>query len=297
MEAQQRQNQVHGQQAPANATIPILGPLEEGRMDLTRQELQWALNLKAAIDADPEVDSISDFLCAQIALMVQDDVEEGVHRAHHLQIFRQEYSITDTFEQACQMIPAIIELLPGVALSLSYNRSDGNYVFVYDMGAFDFKKTLKTPENSQILLAGIFYICHALSPDLEAVRRGVIILTECSGFDWSRNMNLAFIRKLWSEILVEYPMDYQKMKYFNAGFFINMINSLKKRFLPQRIVDKMETGCVFEERLSSIYLVPTLQACNERITYRMLDNLARRYNHQREYRLPKQQPENRNNGE
>lgn len=286
MEALQQQPAALGQQEIRNhQRRPVLGPLEEGRMKLTVQEAEWALNLKDAIAADPEVDPISDFMCAQIALMVKDDVEAGVHRAHHLQIFREEYAITDTLEQARKAIPAILELLPGVALSLSYNRSDGNYVFVYDMGAFDFKKALKTPENAKILLSGIYYLCHCLCPDLEAIRRGVIILTECSGFDWSRNMNLAFIRKMWNEILIEYPMDYQKMKYFNSGFFINMINSLKKRFLPKRIVDKMETGCVFEGRLSSIYLVPTLQACTERVTFRMLDNVTRRYKAQDQYQL------------
>lgn len=282
MEAQE---QVNAPPPPA-VPVPVLGPLEDGRMELTPQELEWAWRLKQAIEPRSEVDNLTDFWYAQLALQVQGNTEAGVDRALHLQLFREEYNILDTLEESRKMIPDIMELLPGVALSLSYNHRDGNYVFVYDMGAFDFKKALQTPENARVLLAGCYYICHALCPDLEAIRRGVIIIAECSGFDWSRNMDLAFIRKMWTELLVDYPMDYQKYKYFNAGFFINMINSLKMRFLPHRITSKMETGCRFDGRLSDIYLVPNLKGCSKRVAGRMIDSLIRRHNNQKAYRLP-----------
>ena len=183
------------------------------------------------------------------------------------------------------MVHDNVKLLPGVALSLSYIHRDGNYVFVYDIAAFDWKKALSTPDATRALMGGSYYICHALCSDLEAVRRGIVLLCECSDFDWRKNINIDTSRKMYSELLVGYPIQYNKIKYFNAGMFLNMTNSLKKRFLPKKITDKMEVGCRTDTRLSELYCVPNLEACHHRLLGRIDECIAKRYSNMRTFRL------------
>lgn len=259
--------------------------LSDRRMEISRTEREWALRIKAAVEDCPEIDNLTDFEYVQLALSTRNDVGEALEKAQHMQAFHQEYGVLNTIQQGREMVSKNLQLLPGVALSLSYYHRDGNYVFVYDIAAFDCKKALATMQSTRILLAGCLYMCHAQCPDFTAIRQGSVLLCECSGFDWKKNMDFATFRKMWTELLAVYPMHYSKIKYFNSGVLINLINSLKKRFLPKEITDRMETGCRLDGRLSDIYMVPTPAACVQRFLARIDESLTRRFHNVQTFRL------------
>lgn len=100
-------------------------------------------------------------------------------------------------------------------------------------------------------------------------------------------MDFKTCRKVWTELLVVYPVKYQKMKYFNSGIFMNILQSLKRRFLPDHITDKIETGCKVygHQRLGDIYLVPTVEEANLRNMMRFSDALEMRYRNETKFRL------------
>jgi CRAL/TRIO domain len=261
------------------------------RMVLSPTEQRWALNIKAAIEGTPEIDNLPDFYYGQLALVVNDNVDAALERAQGMQYFREEYGILDTLQESRQITSQLVKLQPGVALSLSYYHRNGNYVFVYDLGAFDYKKATATPESTRTFLAGGLYFCHAQCPDFTAIRKGSILLCECSDFDWRKHLDLATMRKMWTELLIVYPMDFYRMKYFNAGLFTNMINSLKKTFLPKHITDKIETGCRLEDgKLSDMYLVPDLETATRRFLDRVDESLVLRYHNIQTFRLETLQP-------
>ena len=77
------------------------------RMQLTTQERQWALTVKEALQNDPELDDISDFLIAQISLLVEPgNMEEALERAQKLQYFRQEHGIVDSLQAGQRILDA-----------------------------------------------------------------------------------------------------------------------------------------------------------------------------------------------
>ena len=49
--------------------------VDVSRITLTEEETRWAKAIKTAIEEDPEVDNLNDFLYAQIALIDKDDIE------------------------------------------------------------------------------------------------------------------------------------------------------------------------------------------------------------------------------
>jgi hypothetical protein len=261
-------------------------PWAATRMTLTPDELRWARDVKAAIVADPEIDNLSDFMYAQWALMCQNNVEQAVHKARQLQWFREEYGISDCTEQCRQMVVGACTLCPGGFLSLSYNHRDGNYVLIYDMAAIDSHKCYATVESTRVSLGSVYYMFQAMNPDFQAIRQGIVFLVECSGFDWRQNMDLASFRKAWCELLLVYPKRFQKIKYFNTGVFMNLMNSLKKRFLPKHIMDKIDSTCKLDGcRLSDLYAVPTLEACHQRLLARVEDSIWKRQQNEASFRL------------
>ncbi|CAB9506111.1 expressed unknown protein [Seminavis robusta] len=263
----------------------ILDPLDPRRMQLTNEERQWALNIKQAITASPEINDMSDFSYAQLALTDRGDLQAALERAAHMQAFREEYKILDSMEDGMRSLKTTLQVFPAAFLSFSYSNSHGSYCFVYDMAAFDLYKLNKQPGLFQSGMWGIYYLGHCMAPDFQSMRRGAIFLVECQGFDWKRNVDLKTIRTIWVDFLAVYPFQIQKMKYFHSGLFINLINSLKKRFLPKHIVDKMEIGCMFERRLSDIYLVPDIDAAAQRLLSALECSLNRRYENERSFVL------------
>ena len=103
----------------------LMGAKDPRRMMLTQEEHQCALRIKAAIEAKPEVDNLSDFMYAQFALICQDNIEEAVTHVMALQATRQEYDIEDSYEHGCRSVEAYAQLLPEYLLSFGFSHSDG----------------------------------------------------------------------------------------------------------------------------------------------------------------------------
>lgn len=257
-------------------------------MDLSQQEANWAWNIKAAIEANPEVDNLRDFMYAQLALSVENDVGLAVEKALHLQHFREEYEITDTVEEGHKAMQDFMELMPGMFLAFTYYASGEHYTLIYDLAAFDCGKVHGSTQGARILMVGLYYCSCALTPDFSAIRNGTVMLCESAGFDWTKNLDLKTCRKVYVELLNVYPIYFQKFRYFNSGIFLNMLQSMKKRFLPAKITDKIETGCLLPGGawLPSLYLVPTPEAASERFCNRIAASLKKRQDNELEFNLP-----------
>lgn len=135
-----------------------------------------------------------------MASTVRNDAEAALQRAEHLQAL--EYGVRDTLEQSRQALAETFKILPGVALSFSDLPRDESYAFVYDIAAFDFRKMLASPHSTQAVFGGCYYMCSTYCPDFMAMRKGVVLLREASNFDWRKNLDLATIRKMWTELLM-----------------------------------------------------------------------------------------------
>lgn len=159
----------------------VLAMTDPDRMQITATERQRALAIKRAISNDPEIDPVSDFMCAQMALIVRDDIEGGLERLLHMQEFREEYDIKDTAVEAVQIMTRYLTLMPGSHLSFSYNYDEGNYVMIFDNAKFTADTIQQHDRHIRTQLAGSYYSLNALCPDLEAVRKGSIFIIECEG--------------------------------------------------------------------------------------------------------------------
>ncbi|CAB9504257.1 expressed unknown protein [Seminavis robusta] len=207
------------------------GPHDPLRMTLSTEERRWARFVKKCIEETPDLDPMSDFWYAQISLL-DDDADEVLARVYKLQVFQKEYKIIESLGQAQQILRKFIDLFPGYLLALEYYPPEGNYVLTLDLARL-YTSVLDTHKDGfEIFLKAMYYIYHAMAPDLLAVREGAWGIIECEGFDWKKNFGLGILRPFWGELLTAYPIQFVKVKNFNTGFFVHSLVSMSRRFLP-----------------------------------------------------------------
>ncbi|CAB9502755.1 expressed unknown protein [Seminavis robusta] len=271
-------------QQPSPQGPPPFRVDDPSRMKLTSQEHQWALNIKTAIQAHSEIDPITDFMCAHLAIHFQADVESAVESALRLQGYRQDNDLLDTLSDSRRALTKYVNLFPRLFLSYFFNPHDGNYNFVYDITQFSGKKMTRT-EMYTTSNAGAFYLCHAMSADFELIRRGVIVICECDGYDWTRHMDIRMIQNVWLELAWAYPFEYQTQKHYNGGVMFNVFLSMLKKIIPAKMGSKFETGYRFDGRLDSVYMVPTVEIANQRLLQSLDLALQRRYDMEESFSL------------
>jgi CRAL/TRIO domain len=254
------------------------------RMVLTEDETNLAILMKEAISDANGVDPVSDFMCAQLALIDGDDTETAVERVYHLQCFREEYRILDSVADGCRLLGAMLDLMPGLHLSFAESHSSGQSIIVYDNTKFDPKK-IRSEESLRVWLGTIYYTMTSFAADFESIRQGTTLVIECEGYDWKSHADINSIKRMWTEIAGVYPVAFSRVKYFHSGTMMHVVASMLKPFLPQNLRNKLELGCQFDHRLDEVYLVPTLEEANRRMLNQVAATLQRRYENERSFRL------------
>ncbi|CAB9528729.1 expressed unknown protein [Seminavis robusta] len=286
----EREEEMEGERAtrPQEAAPPRpLGPYDPGRMRLSEEERTWALEIKQAIEANPELDNLNDFCCAQLALTEEPgDLESTLQRAHHLQEIRQEYNVVDSFECSKRTVHQAFDRFPGHFLSFSFSHQEGNYVIVLDFSKQPTTKCLKAlAEGKELKLREVYYLLQAVTPDFEAMRRGHIVMAECVSVDRNQGMNVGMYRSIW-HIMLAHPAKLQKFKHFHTGVFALQLVSGTKRILPPHVRSNVEVGCICESgSLDKLYLQPSFAEANQRVLRRLEETLQRRYQNEAEFRL------------
>ena len=159
------------QQPAQQASIPT-HPDDETRMTLSPDERRWALDIKRAVEALPEVDNLSDFLYSQLAIVHREDTEMAVEMATQLQQIREAFDIQDTFRSSIDVIRQFVDLYPGYLVAISF--SDDSYVMIVDSSKKPTAREVRALRagGTERFLHGIYVLFHILNSDFEAIRRG-----------------------------------------------------------------------------------------------------------------------------
>ncbi|CAB9512890.1 expressed unknown protein [Seminavis robusta] len=254
-------------------------------MSITEAERAWALTIKEAVEANDEIDNLSDFWYAQLAIVDHDNVDAAQQHSAHMQAFRQEYDIRDNLEDAKSTVWEFLTLFdrPWV-LAFSYSVESQSYIWVVDIAQID-KKDLVTNKQWRIYLAGLYYLRQALNPNLRAISTGISIIHECEGFDFGKMGGLEHVARMARELIGEYPARHYSLRFFHTGYFVNVMMSTIKRFLPKNMTERMEYGCSCDGRLDQIWLVPDAKTVLQRNYIRIMQTLQLRYENEARFSL------------
>ncbi|CAB9514538.1 expressed unknown protein [Seminavis robusta] len=253
---------------------------DSSRMELDQQERRRALDLKEAVEACSDLDNLSDFWYAQVAIVDKDlSLEESLERIHDLQTFRREHDILENLEDAKKSLFLFNQTHRGHIMHFGYSDPHQSYLVTFDLIKFD-THALRLRRGIKNLASGSYYLHHTFSPDFAAIRQGVIFVVECGGYIWKApGMLTAHLLHNGGipDAHAIYPFYWKSFKVCNAGVLVNILVSTFRRILPNRLSAKFELGCQTDIRLDQICLVPDEEEALKRLDYNMAEALQMRY--------------------
>ncbi|CAB9501973.1 expressed unknown protein [Seminavis robusta] len=252
---------------PAIAAASSKGPtltLDPSLFKLSKEERELALEIKESIESLPDLDILSDFMYANMALV--GGVEEAVEKAYLMQEVREEYKIQLTYEDGVRSIRDMIKLLPLTFMSYSFDLKQDRSVMVLDCTKF--RQTIwRDPKNMEIILRGAFYVSYATFPSLGIVRAGKTDIFECEGFRLGIGMvDVKIGGQITCQTIGAFPANVTT-KFYNTSSMANVISAMTKKLIPKEIGSKWEFGCRLPGggRLDKLYLQPTPEVATERV--------------------------------
>ncbi|CAB9512397.1 expressed unknown protein [Seminavis robusta] len=264
----------------------LCGQYDTSRMELTQEEHQWAVAVKTAIEKIPDLDNLTDFMYAQIAIVSKGNVDDAVARAFKLQEHKKDNEILDTLDDALRNLPKDASFL-----SIDYNLQSGGYIVAMDAAESN-GAIWRNPDETCYYNRRQFYAAHMAHCDLEALRVGFTVLVECEGYqlDKSKRLGLSAFRSIWN-CAHAYPRNLTQVKFFNAPRLFKMMVSMAKSTLPREVTSAFQlcAKCPLG-RLDQLYSIPTPEIAAARLQERMKGFLEKRYANEANFSLDNHAP-------
>lgn len=248
---------------------------DPARMKLTEEENENALAIKEMVEGMPDLDNLSDFMYAQLALICEDNVEDAINRCFGMQDFRREYGLVDSLQEGSRYLRWGINQFPLHFVNFEFHEATGMYFFVVDMDKIRFSAEM-VEEFGKLM----YYSVHLFVPDMEAVRRGYISVSECQGMSMRKDV-LKHFGRFSTEFLGHYPF-ICKSRLFHTSAMVNVIVSMLRKLLPD---DLFEVGLQFDGHIGETFLVPTVQEANARTLNSMVEALKLRYDNEKSFSI------------
>ncbi|CAB9520451.1 expressed unknown protein [Seminavis robusta] len=259
----------------------LCGQNDPARMGLTQEEHQWAVAVKAAIEKIPDLDNLTDFMYAQIAIVSKGNVDDAVVRAFRLQEHKKDNLILDTLDDALRHLPK------DGFLSIDFNLQSGGYIVAFDIGNYSNGAIWSNPDETCYYNRRAFYATHMTLCDLEALRVGGTILCECEGYQLvkGKTLSLTAFQSIWKSVHA-YPRKIKQVKFFNAPPLFKMMVSMAKAVLPTEVTSKFQLNAKCPlGRLDRLYCMPTPEIARARLKERIKGLLVKRYANEANFSL------------
>ncbi|CAB9530802.1 expressed unknown protein [Seminavis robusta] len=178
----------------------------------------------------------------------------------------------------------MFDLSPGQFLDFSFSPSLGCYVFVNDPTKLD-STQFTTSAKINGFMGGTHYFHNAFFPDMDSIRKGIVVMAEAEQWSWTKKQDFRIIQKQFDEFIGVYPFIGQ-CRFYNSGLVFNMMAAILRRVLPtKQLRDQFKTGYRSEIPLPQYYLLPDMQTANQRMLDKMTETLKRRYENEQSFSL------------
>ena len=247
-------------------------------MTLSDEEHQWALDLKARLEA-AGLSCLSDFTCAQVALAVHGDIESGMERAHGMQAFLKEYDVVNSQNQGAQCVQELLDACPGSILYLCNQPGIGALI------ACDLSKAHHI--SSPVFLRGCYYLAQATQTDLQQMRQGVSAMFDCQWKEMSQTNGWKEYLKFWAALPAWYPQRKKQIAAYHTSSTANIRLSMARKLLPPQEQDCARFGgLVLERTLNQTCMVSSgPEATRQSLLAAVSDGLTRRYDNDLSFSL------------
>ncbi|CAB9528957.1 expressed unknown protein [Seminavis robusta] len=250
---------------------------------LSDEEKENALDIKEAIESLPDLDNLSDFMYANMALVW--DVATAVEHAYILQEVRMEYKVPVTFEDGVRALTELFETIPLYFLSYMFDLRAAKSVLVMDLSSIG-QRLMRDPKNVEKIIRGASYVCYATIPTLDIVRKGKNDIFEFGEFQWGKGMvDLKCVEQVTVQTIGAFPANFQA-HFYHTPMMANVFVSMWKKVIPKEVADKFHVGFRFAGgRLSNFYLLPTPEVATKKTLANLIAGLKIRLDSEKMFSL------------
>lgn len=256
------------------------------RMYITDAERERALEVKQAVEACEDLKPLPDFEYVHLALSCNGSIDVILDTAFKLQSFRELYRLEDSVEDGINTFQSLVEMQPGFILDVTYLPSEECYSGVCDLAA-NKPERVKTDADWRAFQGGFYYLMRAVASNLQVIRNGTSVLTECEGMGYN-NLDIRFQERSVYELWSYYPCNWKECTWLNTPPAANMLYSVLKTILRKDLADAWTIGGTlpgYEGRLDTLYKMPTAKAAVQSMLARMETYLAERYHNEQTFSL------------
>jgi CRAL/TRIO domain len=166
-------------------------PKPHGRL-LSTEERGWTSELEGAIQnaggpaatgtGMEDLGRLSDFEIAAHAIVAKDDTDLALHRIRRMKKFREMHKIpndgTTTVFQAIQILHKFFHAYPDFVRAFGTDKH-GRHVLSFRLSALTSPPPFNHTEEDRF--AALYYLFHAMQPDLDSIRKGTIFIGDLRG--------------------------------------------------------------------------------------------------------------------
>lgn len=211
----------------------------------TEEEREWVFALEAAIRNEKDLNvkkmKLSEWDLALHAVVAKDQPAKAIQRLRRLQKFKEAYQVRDdsTVYEAIRIVHDFVHAHPDFLQAFGQDEL-GRWVIVFQLNGL-----LTTgPETSSIerKFAALYYICHALQPDLDAVRFGTVWIGDFEGIT-RQSLSMNIVNGGRALCRDSYPIKVKDVPCLNAPPRWSAVYAMCRPFFSRGLRDKMVYGC------------------------------------------------------
>lgn len=221
----------------------------ELKSKLTEQERVWVISLEDAMkeyskskNVDAPFGKLTDFDIVSHAILAKGKPEKAIHRLLRLQKFKQAYKVRDdsTVYEAIKIVQNFVHAHPSWLQAVGKD-SVGRWVIFFELEGFlndDATTTITTPEQRY---AALYYVLHALQPDLDAVRNGTVWIGDLKNVT-RNNLAISIVNGGRALCRDAYPIKVKDVPCLNPPPRFSAVSVMCRPFLSPDFFTKM-VGC------------------------------------------------------
>jgi hypothetical protein len=268
-----------------------------GRL-LEPKERGWTIELEQAIASAPDrhlFEKLSDFEIAAHAIVAKDDTALAMKRIRRLKSFKDSNGISHevTVFQAMQLLHKFFHAYPDFVQSVGVDAYNRNFI-CFKLSALTSPPPFNHTEKERF--AALYYIFHALQPDLDAVRRGTVWLGDLGGstrqtvLPSNAIMQSSTMFHIGRALLVEsYPIKVKDFPCINAPSKFSGLYLLCWPFFSKKLSAKYIpcTSRQIQDHFSKTILPKSLGGSmpSQKILEILEENLQKRFDSEQAFRL------------
>mmetsp|Transcript_28964 Transcript_28964/g.44513 ORF Transcript_28964/g.44513 Transcript_28964/m.44513 type:complete len:245 (+) Transcript_28964:140-874(+) len=187
--------------------------------------------------------------------LLQKTKYKALVRMERVQEFRATYHIEDEagpnrdkiLQDGLKRTKACIDMNPGMVWGLQKDTSSGRVVWTGDCKMLNAKK-IKTEEDWNNMMGGLYYMFQSMQCDLESIRNGVAWIGHCQEVSWARNFHYEYQKQAAALYSHGYPIRIKEITFLDSPFVFTVVYNIIKIFISKKVrgvVNLVKTSAYF----------------------------------------------------